>query len=364
MFSACCGPQTAPDEPVLSREPPAKEDQTEEPTAPSALEKLPVIRADGNTGVDSEINAPFTELGRNLKKGPASPATADVLNTGKPQEAPSVQNANEATIVADQKKPLTQEGEALQKKAADEPFQDRMARERIAKMANPPAARGKRRPSTVVPGLTLQLYVDEHEAMFQELLRMEPMDGWNFKAEGDGVKIYVKQDPSLPFTTFKAIGVLPVREGIFELIEGLGDVEQRPKWDDMVLNAEIKERHFPFYQVSYSQIKSPSILICNREMLALGRMRWEEDGGALMALKAITDPDYPEQPGYVRAEMVVGGYIIRPTPNPKEFLVTWAGCVNPGGWIPTAVANIVAYKQGFTLAKYAKFAAQKIAKGV
>eukprot|EP00930_Biecheleria_cincta_P059188 TRINITY_DN44941_c0_g1_i1.p1 TRINITY_DN44941_c0_g1~~TRINITY_DN44941_c0_g1_i1.p1 ORF type:complete len:341 (-),score=58.76 TRINITY_DN44941_c0_g1_i1:449-1471(-) len=340
MFSACCGPQAVPDDYVLSKDVPSLE---EKPEVSSPLEKSPIS-------------------GRNLEPEPASPATAGVavLNTGNLQE-----NTNEANIAADseppEKAPLEQ---GASQKPPEEPFQDRMARERAEKMTSPPVARGKRRPSTTVPGATPQSYVAKHEEVFQELLRMEPMDGWNFKAEGDGVKIYVKQDPRLPFTTFKAIGTLPVRENVFELIEGLGDVERRPLWDDMILKAECKERHFPFYQASCTQIKSPSFLLCNREMLNVGRIRWEEDGGALLALKSFTDPDYPEQPGLVRAEMVAGGYIIRPTSNPKEFLVTWAGCVNPGGWIPTAVANIVAYKQGFTLAKYAKYAAQNLAKGV
>lgn len=360
MFATCCGQQAVPDEPILSRDFLA---QDEKPEDPISSEKFHVAdRADGNTDVDGETKGPCTsELGGNLKPEPASPAAADVavLNTGKLQE-----NANDANIAADpelpEKAPLEQ---GASQKPPEEAFQDRMARERAEKMTNRVLTRGKRRPSTTVPGVTAQSYVDSHEATFQELLRMEPMDGWNLKAEGDGVKTYVKQDPNLPFSVFKAIGTLPVREGIHELLDGLGDVEKRPNWDEMILRAELKERHFPFYQVSYSQIKSPSFLLCNREMLTVGRMRFEEDGGALMALKSVTDPDYPEQPGHVRAEMVVGGYIIRPTSNAKEFLVTWAGCVNPGGWIPTAVANIVAYKQGSTLAKYMKFAARTAAEG-
>eukprot|EP00931_Biecheleriopsis_adriatica_P049254 TRINITY_DN28489_c0_g2_i1.p1 TRINITY_DN28489_c0_g2~~TRINITY_DN28489_c0_g2_i1.p1 ORF type:complete len:362 (-),score=80.56 TRINITY_DN28489_c0_g2_i1:127-1050(-) len=216
---------------------------------------------------------------------------------------------------------------------------------------------GPRRPSSL--GLSLEQYAASHESDFNELLAMEPLDGWNFKAEQDGAKIYTKPDPDRPNNMFKSVYTITVSEGKWEILAGLLDVESRKEWDEMVIQAKTVEAHFPFYRLSYVAIKSPAFVISDRDLLLLGRIRFDQDGSVLISLKSTTHPDYPEKSGLVRAEMVCGGYIIRPTASPQQFNMIWCGCVNPSGWLPTAVANAVAWKQGLTLPRVAQHIAKK-----
>ncbi|CAE8632417.1 unnamed protein product, partial [Polarella glacialis] len=212
---------------------------------------------------------------------------------------------------------------------------------------------------TLEAGLKLDEYVVSHEPDFQALLSLEPMAGWTFKTEVDGTKIYVKSDTSGK-CQFKATGTLHTRNGLPEIIEGLTDMEQRKQWDELLIKCETLEAYTPFYRISYTQVRSPSLIISHRELLMCGRMRFEADGGASICLRSITDPDYSGEPGFVRATMEIGGYIIRPVAGkPNSFTMMWAGCADPSGWIPSWIANNIAWKQGLTLSRFAKFMAMK-----
>lgn len=249
-------------------------------------------------------------------------------------------------------------GEATgEERLPDEPWMDWTNRIMFARAKLPPNSLGKRRPST--EGLNMEQYVAKHEAAFNKLLSFEPEAGWTLNREVDGTLIYTKQDPDSPLNSFKAICMMESREGIHDLVAGLSDVLQRKHWDEMVIESANIEAHTPFYRVSYSQIESQSFLLSRRDLCLLGRVRWEKDGSCLMAIQDCDDPALnAERPGFVRAKMT-GGYIIRPTDRPEVFKVIWTGTVDAGGWIPSAIANLVAWKQGLTLKKYATWAAQK-----
>jgi hypothetical protein len=242
-------------------------------------------------------------------------------------------------------------------------YQDRRFQECLAQTGEAPLHLGPRRPTTDLKDLTLDRYTASHQEKFSKLLTMEPMEGWNFKTEQDGAKVYVRQDPDSPLFQFKSICEVACSKGLGYIIQSLAAVEERTKWDEMVIQSRNVEAHAPFYRVSYTQLESPSpLIIARRDILLIGRVRFEPDGGALLQIQSIADPEYPETAGFVRADMIYGGYIIRPTSKPDVFLITWTGVVNPNGWIPSWVANAVAWKQGLTLPKFAKHLQSKMAK--
>mmetsp|Transcript_40612 Transcript_40612/g.73111 ORF Transcript_40612/g.73111 Transcript_40612/m.73111 type:complete len:323 (+) Transcript_40612:60-1028(+) len=273
----------------------------------------------------------------------------------------SISNKEAEKAIEDNTSPASQKGDVVEVKGSDadrqpdEPWQDWTSRVMLgrAKMVNPPL--GKRRPST--EGLTLEQYVAKHDQGWNQLLAMDSMEGWSLNREVEGTEIYTKQDPDKPFSNFKAICMLEAREGIHELVAGLSNAQNRKHWDEMFLDSEKLEEHSPYYRVNYTQIEAQSLLTSRRDLCLIGRVRWEKDGSCLMLIEDSDDPALNMgRPGFVRAKMLIGGYIIRPTEKPEIFKVTWTGCIDPGGWIPTAIANLVAWKQGITLRKYAKWA--------
>eukprot|EP00747_Dinoflagellata_sp_TGD_P085454 gnl/TRDRNA2_/TRDRNA2_162892_c0_seq1.p1 gnl/TRDRNA2_/TRDRNA2_162892_c0~~gnl/TRDRNA2_/TRDRNA2_162892_c0_seq1.p1 ORF type:complete len:247 (+),score=49.41 gnl/TRDRNA2_/TRDRNA2_162892_c0_seq1:32-772(+) len=215
------------------------------------------------------------------------------------------------------------------------------------------SGREPRRPSSV--GTGLDDYVQKNTAVFQALLDLEPNDGWTFKASQDSVNIYIKRVPGKALMCFKGQSRLSAHgKGLKWLIDGIATPEERPKWDETCISGRLVERYPPFYSSSYYQIQSPAPIISNRDLLVIGRMRFEEDGGVLLGVESLELPSIPQAKSFVRCQME-GGYIFRPTEDPDIFNVTFAGAVDPKGWIPGWVVDFITWKQGLTLAKYAAY---------
>lgn len=71
-----------------------------------------------------------------------------------------------------------------------------------------------------------------------------------------------------------------------------------------------------------------------------------------MTSKSLDHEDCPEEPDLVRCKMLAGGCIVRPTADPDVFSVMWTGCVDPGGWLPTWVKDMVAWKQSLMIGMF------------
>jgi len=220
----------------------------------------------------------------------------------------------------------------------------------------PPPVPGSaaRRPST--ENMTFDEYVDSHGDEFGRLLALEPADGWDFKREEESVRMFTKHVPGVPHVYFKATSHLQSEKGIAGLLNIMLDTEKRPSWDELCISGMTLQYFPPFYKRSRVRMRSPIAFITPRELVLEGRLRFEGDGALLISIRSVESPDAPMSDEYVRAKFVEGGYIIRPSPGSlTDFSVTWTGCVDPSGWIPARVANLVAVRQGQTLAKLKKF---------
>ena len=75
-------------------------------------------------------------------------------------------------------------------------------------------------------------------------------------------------------------------------------------------------------------------------MRHLGNSKW------LIVAKSVVDSRCPELKGFVRAELVVGGYIITPSSdNPNTSIVTYITQANLNGYIPQSIVKIAMVNQ-------------------
>lgn len=248
----------------------------------------------------------------------------------------------------------TAEAEKAPKAVVEEkkPFQDQMYDLYKSKMREPLEAiegKLKRRPSS--ENITLQDYTAKHGSKFEAVLQLEKPDGWTFKTESEGVKVYQKSLKGNPLQYFKGQSLFKCEEGQLALLQSILKTEERPKWDETCMSGAAPQFYPPFYKYAHVQLKSQMGVISARDLVSIGRIRFEPDGAIVICLQSETLPEVPEQAGVVRINFIEGGYVIRPTANPSEFMVTWTGCVDPKGMIPVWVVNLVAKKQGLTLAK-------------
>jgi len=238
-------------------------------------------------------------------------------------------------------------------KPEPEPEQDRRYAELAATTTMPAQKKStaERRPSSC--NTTLQDYTKLHTDLFEKLQKMEPQDNWVRKKQQEGVDIYVSQGET---TSFKAIAEVDMGSaGPARFLLKLLDVENRPKWDEMCISATKLESYFPYYGISYVRIAKATALTQKRDLCLIGRTYFDDRGGILVAMQSVDHCDAPVTDEYVRCNFIVGGYILRPIPNSTKWRIIWTGIVDPKGWIPSWVVNLVAWKQGLTLVKFKSY---------
>mmetsp|Transcript_47703 Transcript_47703/g.139008 ORF Transcript_47703/g.139008 Transcript_47703/m.139008 type:complete len:321 (-) Transcript_47703:130-1092(-) len=294
----------------------------------------------------------------------SSPSTtAATASQGSPRLDESTNGGGESNVTVGQARRIVAEAKspiaavAAPEAKTKDGFQERTWREISAtaktSIAEVPG-KIKRRPSS--ENITLDAYSAKHATMFERLLALEDNTGWQFKREDEGVRIYLKSEPGQVFCYFKGVTDVKVDGGVPQILAVLLNTEQRPKWDELCLKGSTEQYFPPFYKYAYTKFTTPAKIICPRELMLVGRFRFEEDGSAVVAMQSVEYPEMPIDPDFVRVNFIEGGYIVRPKPGTSnEFTITYTGCVDPKGWIPTWLANLVAPKQALTLAKVKKF---------
>lgn len=308
------------------------------------------FRDDGNAGVSENSTSGVQVADKDEK--PLEPKV-EVIQEVKPS-ALQVEDVAASRGEDNKNAANEQNGSSLEKPLPPKPFQDRQFEDFCAKGGTPADKFSSmpRRPSSV--DTTLQNYVAKYGSGWSEFLAMETMDGWNFNKEEDGVKIYLKQTKGIPFLSFKAVTEIECsHDRLPAIVSDLLNVAKRPQWDKMCLEARAVETFRPFYGVTYVRIQSPAI-VSNRDLCLLGRIQFTEDNGVIMMVTSTTHPDAPVAPSHVRCEMIRGGYSIRPVPGKEAIRMMYFGTVDPKGWLPLWVANMVAWKQGMALVLFKK----------
>mmetsp|Transcript_49245 Transcript_49245/g.115183 ORF Transcript_49245/g.115183 Transcript_49245/m.115183 type:complete len:333 (+) Transcript_49245:65-1063(+) len=212
---------------------------------------------------------------------------------------------------------------------------------------------GDRRPS--VGELGIDSYTQQHSDDFERLLALEKDSRWVFKKAVDGVNVKQFFDDKLNVAAIKAETEMDCGKqgGLKYILECLLDPANRPQYDDACKFGEMVEQRLPFYRVSYFQLLTPTPLISNRDVLLLGRLRFQEDGSLLIDLKSMQHDKKPENPDFVRIDFKAGGYIFRPsTEKPGVWKVSFLAEVDPCGWMPMWLKSLVAWKQSLVLAKF------------
>jgi hypothetical protein len=287
----------------------------------------------------------------------AKPAVVEEPKVEPPEAEPPKAEPPEAAPAPVVGEKISPEANEKVADTADEPFQDKKYREFTEMGATFPVIAGKfpRRKSS--ENVTFDAYAASHEAGFASLLAMEKPDGWNFKCEAEEVKVYTKSVAGSPLLYFKGVSDFSlVSTNIVGLAKVILSSEDRPKWDEACQYGETPQFTPPFYKYTYFQIKPKGAIVSARDCYTLGRLLFEQDGAVDIAGKSVESPDCPEKPGFVRMNFVAGGYILRPKPgDPSVVTVTWTGCADPKGWLPTFLVNAVVGKQALTLAKIKEY---------
>jgi len=171
------------------------------------------------------------------------------------------------------------------------------------------------------------------------------------------VKIHLRQVEDSAVVMLRGVATIPGSpEDILKCTE---DLESRKQWDELFISGSVVKQIDDNHQLIHFKFKSPSMVVTNRDFLMARAVRKCDDGVILSNhVSVVSDEDCPDCKGFVRGEVFASGYWIKPNDD-NTSTVAYVVQIDPKGWIPTAIVNIVAKKQPLVLAKMRDYLSKK-----
>jgi len=187
------------------------------------------------------------------------------------------------------------------------------------------------------------------ERAFEEVLKLATTEeGWAHSTEKDGVNIYRRYVEGSDIAMMKGIARLPASaDKVLALTDNLSG---RKEWDELLIDAEVLQVFDEHHRIAHLKFKSPSFGVSNRDFILAYSTKKNDDGTILVSAVSTEHPHGVEVKGFVRGEILSSGYYIKPISD-NESECVYIVQLNPKGWVPTMVVNLVAVKQPLVLAK-------------
>ncbi len=130
----------------------------------------------------------------------------------------------------------------------------------------------------------------------------------------------------------------------------------KSSWDKMWNMTETVEALSPTTSIIRDEYK-PLWPTGARDFVLLREVEEQADGAWAVGACSVTDPRAPEKKGLVRAECLIGGFVLRPDPSsPNSTLMSYITAVDLKGSIPEFIINQVAVDQPLCVARVAEVA--------
>jgi hypothetical protein len=183
---------------------------------------------------------------------------------------------------------------------------------------------------------------------------------WTHLYTTNDVKVY-KQDLDSG-TYVKGVGIIDVPVAL--LLTLLSDLGNKSSFDDMFKEGHHVENISENVTIIYQEFKKP-FMVSARDFCNISVLDIQPNGITTIAAKSYTHPKAPERDGFVRANLMLGGYHIVPyeyTPSPdekpfdvltksKRCVLTFVAKINLGGSLPSTILKAVAKDQPMQVAK-------------
>jgi len=188
-------------------------------------------------------------------------------------------------------------------------------------------------------------------------------DGWSFYSQKDSVHIYRKVD-SGQIQLVKGHGLIRAPPSkVYDLISQL---EKRPEIDELCEGGEIVESINATTKIGY--LRFATTYYCQktkRDFVTLSHSRYIPDQNAYVVVgQSVTHKSCPEKPDYIRAEIFLSGWILRPyvrtvepnsTSAPQETDATYVVHTDLKGMVPGWLKNLVMAKQPLLIDRVRKY---------
>ncbi|KAI8850706.1 hypothetical protein BC829DRAFT_388686 [Chytridium lagenaria] len=171
------------------------------------------------------------------------------------------------------------------------------------------------------------------------LLDLEPLDGWDFQQEKNGVKIHTRPVEGVSIPIVRGDGLIEGDWTTQEVFSVIRSSNCRKSWDPRYDMGETIE-HFNFDEALSYSVQKGTFPVAARDLVTalFSKRETVEKGGRMFYyVTSVLDPTAPsEGRGRVRAEVAVAGWILRPVPG-KGLEASYIVQVDPKGSIPSGL---------------------------
>ncbi|XP_068729696.1 steroidogenic acute regulatory protein, mitochondrial-like [Montipora capricornis] len=144
-----------------------------------------------------------------------------------------------------------------------------------------------------------------------------------------------------PWDTLKGTSLLCVP--IHYIVAYVFSLDYRGEWDDLLKKGKTVQEYGPLSKVTLMEYK-PVWPASGRDFCTLWHLKRIDESVVCFACEAVES--CPEQKGLVRAELVIGGFVVKEiSSDPPKCLVTYIARVDLKGSLPTRLVNRVTSTQ-------------------
>jgi len=163
--------------------------------------------------------------------------------------------------------------------------------------------------------------------------------GWRMVSDKNGIQVYMKHDDEARIKTFR--GVTRFRVQNLHAMSGvLNDTPNMPRWMHFISKAK-EIRRSDYLNREYQFLTTLPWPLADRE--AVVKLLVRQDAATQgVTVHVINAPTLlPPNSDYIRFPQMTGIFAFIPTGRDKEVEVTYELVLDPGGYIPAWIANIV-----------------------
>jgi len=161
---------------------------------------------------------------------------------------------------------------------------------------------------------------------------------WTKVKDKEGIQVYRAHSETSRLKTFRVVTRFEL-EDIRAFAAMMLDGESYPEWGHMVSGTEITPTKSKLDYGVYMTTRLPWPVM-NRHVKGNYHFSQSEDYSILIELTQAEIPP-PARKGYILSPEVFGYFFLKPIPNSKEVELTTEIFVDPGGYVPAFMVNLI-----------------------
>lgn len=164
-------------------------------------------------------------------------------------------------------------------------------------------------------------------------------DGWRLVSDKNGIQVYMRHTDDSRIKTFRGVTRMKL-DNLHPLSGVLNDTPNMPRWMHFISNTR-EIRRSDYLNREYQFLTSLPWPLADREAVVQLLVRQDPESKGITVHVVNAPKLLPPNAKYIRIPQMQGRFAFMPTGNPKEVEITYEIIMDPGGYIPAWIANIV-----------------------